>query len=75
MDGLRQQNLQGEAFEAAAHQAEQTQAALAQIPRFFSTDEETDVLAKADRDGTVLAHQTLESARPVLARLLAQTQA
>ncbi len=75
MDFLRERKVQGEDFEAASRLEEQTLAALAQIPAYFSSGEEAEVLVKADTGSTALAHQAMESARPALARLLTQAQA
>jgi len=75
MDFLRERKIQGEEFEAATRLEEQTRIALAQIPGCFSSGEEAEVLAKADTGSIALAHQTLDSARPALARLLAQAEA
>jgi hypothetical protein len=75
MDFLRERKLQGEEFENITRLEEQTRIALAQIPAYFSTGEEGEVLSKADTGSIALAHQTLDSVRPALARLLAQAQA
>jgi DNA repair exonuclease SbcCD ATPase subunit len=74
MDFLREKDIQGEEFENATRLEEQMRAALAQIPEYFSSGEEAEVLSKADTGSIALAHQTLDSARPALARLLAQAQ-
>jgi len=74
MDFLRQHNVQGEAFEAADRLEKQARSTLAQIPAYFSSEDEAEVLEKANTGSTALAHQTLESTRPVLIRLLAQVQ-
>jgi len=74
MDFLRQHNVQGEAFETADRLEKQARNTLSQIPAYFSSGDEKEVLGKADTGSTALAHQTLESTRPVLIRLFSQVQ-
>jgi DNA repair exonuclease SbcCD ATPase subunit len=75
LDFLRSKNVHGDAFESAARQEAQARAALAQIPAYFFSNEQTLVLERAEPDAIARSHAVLNEIQPVVEELNLELEA
>ena len=72
---LQARGVHCDAIEEAAQLEAQSHQAIAQLPTWLMSGEETEVLELADKASVTAAHQTISLLRPGLEGLLAQAQA